>query len=45
MRHELIVLAVVAAELAQIVAVRHVVLEQLGKGRQAGVDRIAPAYG
>ena len=41
MLHQLAILAVIAAEFAEVVAVRHVVLEQLGERRQAGVDRVA----
>ena len=41
MLHQLAILAVIAAELAEVVAVRHVVLEQLGEAAEAGVDRVA----
>jgi len=41
MLHERIVLTVIPTQFAQVVAVGHVVLEQLGEARKAGVDRIA----
>ncbi len=40
MLHQLVVLAIIVAQLGQVIAVRHVVLEQLGERRKAGVDRI-----